>query len=449
MGKLGAVVWDNIKKFLKNKDGGFAIMFSVCLSVLIFAVAAAVELSSMVKHKQKSQNYADLAALAAARYMTDHVSELGTEANFNKYKNEAQKIAEIMIQTYMDEDVHLSAKPTFHFSDTDVRVDLNVTQKPLMMDMVGKKVLTHNVTASANLAIATAKDVDIALISDATGSMATTLTAIQTNMKDFTFDLQLELDKYDIKLGNVRVKFLFYRDYMVDNHMDWTGKDMTPLSGLELYGPMYESQFFELPGDKADMDNYVDFFQAGGGGTFKESGFEAIWNAYNSSDWGSGEDTVRSIVLWTDATPRPLGDHEEVFGLTPKETGYWSNTYWTEKMGSTFAAMTYEQRQTYMIDNYYPEKMPKTRSALQSKFEEFHAENANGKPDVKTMTINIVSDCWGTTPCGEWEDVKAWEGVDVFEESTVSSTETYDMIVKQVADTVLSQLSARDLALTH
>ena len=426
-------------------------MFSVCLSLLIFAVAASVELTSMVKHRQKSQNYADVAALAAANYMTQHLSELGTEANFNKHKADAEKFAEKMIQTYLNDKVHISAGPKFYFTDTDVTVDLTIDQKPIFMDVVGYKSLSHTVSATANLAVASAKDVDVALIADATGSMATTLMGIQTNMKDFTFDLQTELDKYDIELGTVRVKFLFYRDYMVDNHMNWTGIDMTLLPGLEAYGPMYQSQFYNLPSEKTDMDSYVDYFIAQGGGTFKESGFEAIWHAVDDANWKSGDETVRSIVLWTDAIPRPFGDIEEVFGLTPDDSEfvYWNNAYWTDKMGAAFTALTYEQRQSYMIDNYYPAGMPSSRSELKTQFETFHAENANGKDGVKTMAINLISNCQGMSPCGEWENVKSWDGVEVFEEATVSSTETYEKIIARVAETVVSQVSARDLALTH
>ncbi len=442
-------MWDKLKTYRDDKKGGFAIAFALASTFLLMSAAVAIEFANLESQKQKTQNYADLAALAAANYMSEHISELDSDANFKKYSSEAKKFSTLMIRSYLDNDSFDAAKPTFYFTDTDVKVDLSIRQKTMFMGAFGYKDLEHNVSATANLAVASAKDVDVALIADATGSMATTLTGIQTNMKDFTFDLQTELDKYNVELGTVRVKFFFYRDYMVDNHINWTGRDMDPLPGMEIYGPMYESRFYELPIEKTAMDNYVDFFQAGGGGTFKESGFEAIWHAIKASNWGAGEDTVRSIVLWTDASPRPFGDTEEVFGLTPNETGYWNNAYWDMTMGPTFTALTYEQRQQYMIDNYYPDKAPKSLGSLKGQFEEFHAENANGKPDVNTMAVNIVSDCWGVDPCGEWENVKAWEGVDFFEEATVTSDETYDAIIKQVANTVLTQLAARDLALTH
>ncbi len=438
--------------YLKRRDGAFGIMAALAATVLLLAVAVAIEITNLTNQKQKSQNFADVAALSAARYMSEHLAELTNDSQFNRYSAEAKKHALDMIDAYLSNYDQSGVKTTFTLNSDSVEVTIAAKSDPLMMDLFGVKTVAHQVQAEANLAVASAKDLDLALIADATGSMQITLTGIQDNMKEFTTDLQNELTKHGIELGRVRVKFLFYRDYMADVHQNWTGRDMTLVPGLEQYGPMYESEFYELPAEKNDMDAYVDFFQAQGGGPFKESGHEAVWHSISDSNWRDGEDTVRSIVLWTDATPRPIGDTEELFALTPEPDpilAYFSNDYWTQMMGAAFAALSYDGRVSYIMDNSYPSGMPTSLSDLKVQFEAFHAENANDKSGIKTMAVNIVSSCQGVTPCGEWADVASWDGVDVYEEATVSSSETYDAIIQQVAETVLSQVSARDLALTH
>ena len=438
-----------LKSYGAGRDGAFAIGFAVASVILLLAVAVAIEISTLQGQKNKTQNIADVAALSAAHYMAENIENIDSDVMFHKYSAEAKKFAKVMIDDYMAKNIHTSSKSDFEITREYAKVTLNIQQNSRMMGMFGQKKLSHQATAIANMATAESKDVDIILAADATGSMATTLTGIQDNMKEFAFDLQLELNKYDISLGNVRVKFIFFRDYMVDNCPAWTGRQMALAPGLETYGAMYESPFFELPTEKLDLDTYVDFFVAQGGGSFKESAFEAIWHALETPEWGPSEDTVRSIVLWTDATPRPFGDIEEEFGLMPSDSGYWNNAYWDGVMGPAFTALSYEQRQDYMLAEFYPPGAPTSLGQLKTQFEDFHAENASDKSGIKTMAINIIEDCWGTNPCGEWEDVKAWEGVDVIEDATVSSDETYDKIIQQVAETVLSQVSARELAITH
>lgn len=445
-----------IRRYSKANDGGFALGFALTLTTLLALFGAAVEVTSLHSYTRKSQNRIDSAALAAAKYMADNLVQTKSEADFQKHKKSAEKVADAILSDYLNAGDFVKSSTTYDITEDHVKVFLNVERKPMIMGIVGVKKLPIQVSSTASLAHEGIKDVDIVLMTDATGSMFNQLTAIQDNMKDFTTDLQLTLDSSNIKLGNVRVKFIFFRDYMVDNDARWTGRDMIQEDGMEAFGPMYESNFYELPSEKDEMDNYVDFFVAEGGGSFEESGIDAFWHGLSNPDWNSGDTTVRSMVLWTDATPRALGNYDESYALTPEAEllgTYFTDAYWDLHLGPDFTALNEIDREAFMYEYFYPsDEIPTTMTLTDMKiaFENFHAENANGKTGIKTFFLNIIDGCGGFTSCGDWEEFKSWEGAEVIEDSlAVSSTETYQTIIEQVADTIRSQVAARDIAIIN
>ncbi len=445
------------KKYISESDGNFGIIFAVVSTILLMLIGVAIDISSAQSHYSKSQDIADIGSLAVAKYMSENMSSTDSRYDFEKHKRKAKKHADQIISNYMDQSVFVKSTSRYNITKEQAQVTLKLETKTLFMGMFGKQTLPIEVSSTSILAQEGSKDLDLVLMTDATGSMMNQLMGIQQNMKDFTSDLQSELDSSNLELGRVRVKFIFFRDYMVDNDRRWTSRHMDLQSGLESFGPMYESKFFELPHDKSKMDDYVDFFNADGGGSFRESGLEAVAHALKAKGWGSGENTVRSLVLWTDATPRPLGDTVEDFALMPvtdpldEPFYYFNSAYWDEHIGPHFTAMNQEQREDYMINKFYPNReIPSSLSKIKSKLEKFHEENSNGKENVTTFNLNIVSDCWGTIPCGEWEEFKNWEGVNVIEDGdSVSATETYNKIIIQVAETVRSQVAARDIAIIN
>ena len=438
------------KKLASDTRGNFSIMLSVVMMTVLLAAGAAIDVSRISSLNNEAQNTSDAAVLAAARYMATSADSGDSE---KERQEMATKVAKKIMGTVVGKDADNQGRIDVKFTDGNVEVSANLRAKPYMMDLFGKPTLRHKVKSGASIASREAKDIDIVLISDATGSMANTLDAIQANMKDFSWDLSNALSDRDVQMGSVRVKYIFYRDYSVDNHKDWTGPSMTPAAGLEEFGPMYISKFYKLPSERTQMDTYVDFFAAQGGGSFQESGLEAISHSLDQSDWGNGKETVRVIVLWTDASNRALHDKTEEYALTvydPTTLAYFSYDYWVDKMGTFFADMSQEQRQDYFYDNIYPKSVPKTLASLNAKFQNFHRENANGFPDVKTMTVNIVSDCWGHNPCGDWPTLDTWEGVQVIQENnTLESKATYDKIVEQVTEMVINQAAVKNLALKY
>ena len=70
--------------------------------------------------------------------------------------------------------------------------------------------------------------------------------------------------------------------------------------------PMKESQFFTMPADKENFQNFVNGIYADGGGDEPENGLEALSLAIKS-DWAKTSDKQRQlIVVWTDASAHPL-----------------------------------------------------------------------------------------------------------------------------------------------
>lgn len=452
-----------VKKYSRNTNGNFSIIFSLCLTVILAGAAVAVDISSLVSMKSRAQDNADIAALSAARYMSVTAT---SGLSFGQRKKEAESVANASLAAFLTSGRHNGGTVDVKVTADDVKISLAMKANPVLSQVIGRKNLNHSVVSAATIAQSISRDVDLALITDATGSMASTLTAVQTNMKDFTSDLTNELETRGITPGVVRIKFLFFRDYIFDNHQTWVDHKMPLQLGLEAYGALYSSDFYTLPGDALSMESYIDYFQPGGGGDTPENGLEAIWHAIDDNDWKSGSDTVRAMVLWTDAPNSSIGDVNDEF-LGPDS--FYSDittdpTYlgWDQIIGSDFVAMDLSAREEYMYDNYYPKTFPSSMQGFKAIFDSFHNENANNASDVKTLTINrIGSDCSSSTPydasdaariasCGEWPLLDTWDGVEVVDAAAgISQIEIYDNIVKQVADTVEAQLVAKDLAIKY
>jgi len=59
------------KLYLKNTDGNFGVILSICLLPLILAIGVAIDYSQLTSDKQKAQATADSAVLAAAKQYYD------------------------------------------------------------------------------------------------------------------------------------------------------------------------------------------------------------------------------------------------------------------------------------------------------------------------------------------------------------------------------------------
>ena len=440
------VITKKINSFKTDETGSIAIISAISTLLIFILVGVALDFSRLTSLKHDTQDALDRAALASAIHMT--TSAL-TEPSLGQRKKDAEEIAKAHFAAFLETEPHEATAFEINFpGNKEVQLVSNLEVKPYLLSMLGQQTLGIKTVSGVNIGDVQDTDIDIAIISDATGSMATTLAAIQDNMKDFTADLNIVLQSRNIEVGTVRVKFVFYRDYMMDNHTDWTGPTMAPDTVNREWGAMYTSRFYDLPTEKDTMDAYVDNFVAMGGGDIDESALEAIWYALDDPNWRHGSKTVRAIILWTDAPPRPFSDKEDTY-LDPAIGGFWED-WIVSNLGSQMSDMTKIQREQFMVDNFYPSDAPTTTDALKNIYDAFHAENSRGEEDVNTMTINVLNDCVSVSTCGEWTDIATWDGVDYqYDTGTNTISEIYQKILDQTADTVEKQLLTKDLAIQY
>lgn len=433
-----------------DRNGNFAITGAITILAIIMSVGAAIDFSHLSRMKSDAQDNADVAALAAAKVMTDNAeASLLKKLTTREAKREARRTARAIISDYRKNSGLDDVQVTIEFlnRNTEVKVTVNAKAKPILSNIFGQTDLNHQAESIVGIGGKERLDIDVALISDATGSMNNILTSIQNNMRNFSTDLRNILELRGIEPGDIRVKFIFYRDFTIDNHTDWKHPGMSLKSGLGKHGPMYTSPFYKLPRQKNEMNKYVDFFEAHGGGVVRESGLEAIWYALNDKEWKNGSYTVRAIVLWTDAPTRPFGDYSQK-GLEPGDI-YWEPML-EQTMGTSFTALSKTDREAFMRKNYYPKDAPKSTKALKAIYDKFHLENANGSKEIQTMSVNVFDNCTYQAPCGEWPDIAMWDGVTYnYDKGSSSISETYQKTLEQVAETVSSQAKVKDLRILN
>ncbi len=448
-------VWSKVRKhvqkFKLDQRGNFALIFALAISAVSFCALGAVEITSLQSGQIKSQDLADIAALASAKYMADNLDQIKTDSDFNKYKSKARKIGEDLVQSLVAQHELEGVKSRFEITDTSVRLDLSIKKKTLLMGAFGYESLAINVSSTAVLPSYEPQDIDIVMITDATGSMATEIQAVQDNMRNLPGDLAAELDGAGITVGTIRVKFIFFRDYLFDDVPSISSRFDSPPNSTD--GAMFESPFYELPGDTPAMESYIDQFSAYGGGDNPESAIESLIHAVDAAGWGDGRTTVRSVVLWTDAPTRNIHQYDPP-DANLQDDWWFTNLGWSDRISPAFAALDVLARSKYMYDRVYPvAEIPTTMSSVKTKLEAFHAENANGADDIVTFKINVSDTCkdaTGMSVCDSWASMDAWNGVDVNQESSsLSSNDTYWDTIRDIADSAKSQISVRDLAIIN
>lgn len=131
--------------------------------------------------------------------------------------------------------------------------------------------------------------VDIAMCIDITGSMAPTIDMVRQHALELHGDLEAKLAEKDRDVTKLRVRVVGFRDV---DYSDY---------------PAFEvSDWFDLPEEGPGLKTFVTALSAVGGGDEPESALDALSIAL-ASDWTAECDRQRHIVvLWTDATSKPL-----------------------------------------------------------------------------------------------------------------------------------------------
>ena len=278
-------------QYWKNQRGSFSVIFAISLLVIIIVGGVAVDLNRLQSSRTKVQDYLDAAVLASAIYLSD----ADTVKNLNKKERliEAEKIAkDVFAASFHSDSLELSFDK-LEFSADKLVGHASGQLSTTVASFFNVETLALNVTSATNMSTSKAINVDVVLIADITGSMALTLTAVQDNIKSFSDDLKFQLETHHVSTKNIRIKLIFFRDYIVDATPLWEGAEMNLVAGMENNGPMYISKFYEFPNESLNLDKYVDSFNAWGGGGIAESGLESVWHALNA-DWNASKSTTRA-----------------------------------------------------------------------------------------------------------------------------------------------------------
>ena len=131
--------------------------------------------------------------------------------------------------------------------------------------------------------------VDIVMCIDATGSMSPIIDEVKESAMTFYQRFIDAMEENDKEVAQLRIKVIYFRDY---------GRDADPMG---------QSEFFVLPDQNEEFQNFVRSIEAKGGGDEPENALEAIAYALKS-DWTTGGDKRRHVILmFSDASALPFG----------------------------------------------------------------------------------------------------------------------------------------------
>ena len=134
----------------------------------------------------------------------------------------------------------------------------------------------------------TARDVDIVMCVDNTGSMDDVIEMVKRNARGFHADIIKHGEAAGKAIRKMRVKVIVYGDF--------------------IDGPMTESDFFDLPADTEKFNRFVNSIDMTDGGDEPENGLEAISLAMKTPWTTTGTSRRHVIVVYTDASTLPLGE---------------------------------------------------------------------------------------------------------------------------------------------
>jgi hypothetical protein len=146
-----------------------------------------------------------------------------------------------------------------------------------------------------------AYSIDLVLVIDATGSMASLIESVKSRALSLHEDLAAHIKGADKAIDSLRVRVIAFRDFYAD-------KDVEPLLA---------SEFFELPGERSKFAKFVRDIRATGGGDEPETALEGLATAIRSPWAAAGPEQRQVIVLWTDASAHPLEKNKDA-----KPAGY-------------------------------------------------------------------------------------------------------------------------------
>jgi Flp pilus assembly protein TadG len=269
-----------VKKFLKNQNGNFAIIFGLTLAPIAMSMGLAADYSAFQRMDSRVQFATEAAMLAASKHM-NYVREQDYAYDGKYDLTNAQLVAEVdkVFKPFFEANFSAGGyelKPdqyTLEYIEADNNTKVLVTMKydTAVMSAFGKDTMYSSREMIINLKVQPNNYViDIVMCIDATGSMQNTLNAVKASAMTFNQNLREELgvgpDSTKIK---IRVRPMFYRDWE---------EGRTYQTAMVAYNAAYETYL-------EDYNEWATGGEESVTGTNWEDLRSNLQSSWNSSSW--------------------------------------------------------------------------------------------------------------------------------------------------------------------
>ncbi|PHP66915.1 hypothetical protein CSC94_12520 [Zhengella mangrovi] len=275
-------------RFASDRGGNFAIIVGLAIIPLLLAAGGVLDYANAEMIRRQVQASLDAAALEAA---------IAYRGGSRDSTDLTRKGEQMFIANFGDPGSHGVILSNFtvaaDMATGAATASADVSVKNSFLSIVSLD--TFNMTLSSTVS-GGGRDLnlDIAMCIDATGSMGNTIAAVKVNALNFDKKLLAELEKRNRRVGNIRVRPIYFRDFSVER------------GG----GIIDSGHFFALPDERGPYNSFVNVQVARGGGDEPESGLECLYQAMKSR-WAKS-DTSSSVypivAVWSDANHQPPGD---------------------------------------------------------------------------------------------------------------------------------------------
>jgi len=185
-------MWNRLRQFRDDRRGAIAVAFAVALYPVMVMISSAVDLSRISQQQVRLQAALDVAALRVARQISD-----GT------LTGDMSTVARAIVLANINPSELRNVAVSAALDGSSVRVNGSGQISPMAISLVSTGSLTISGTASA---IWQTKKIDLVLVLDNTGSMASSnkMTALKTAAKNLISTLSAAATRADsVRIGIV------------------------------------------------------------------------------------------------------------------------------------------------------------------------------------------------------------------------------------------------------
>jgi len=203
-----------LKKYRRDNNGGFAMIFAAVLTMILVIVGAAYEYSGMNSAQIKLQDSLDTAALAGAGlFQSDQTLAKAT----------AKRILEENIA--LIDDITLQGTPTISIDDTkqEITVSAQVNYVTTFSGILGMNTIAINASSTSGVSLETMHPFAVYLILDVSGSMSwlssdgkVKIVSLKKAVDDMFYTLYSTSDNPALLTSTIRTGFSSYNKSLGD-----------------------------------------------------------------------------------------------------------------------------------------------------------------------------------------------------------------------------------------